>query len=77
MNLTDKQVSALTLRMLAATGNLNTAKECASAALQELSDRDAEWIKFLKDQYNIDVDSAVLNRLTALYTEAQNAIKKY
>ena len=77
MTLTDKQTAALTLKMLACTTNLDTAKECAIAALQELADRDAEWIKFVKDQYNVDVDPGVRNRLNALYAEAQNTIKKF
>lgn len=74
MTLTEKHVSGLTLRMLAATGKMDDAKRCALEGLYALAERDLEWVSFLKEKHGIDIDYP---KLRALYEEAERAIKKY
>jgi len=74
MNLTDKHAAGLTLKMLAATAKMEDAKRCAVEALHILADRDVEWIKFLKEKYNIDFDFSPIRRQ---YEEAIEVVKKY
>lgn len=75
MNLTDKQVAGFTLSMLAKTGNIAVAKECALEGLYALAQRDLEWVKYLRETHGIEFDYN--GKLRALYTEAENAIKNY
>ena len=56
MNLTERYVSAFTLTMLSKVANMNTAKQCAIEGLNALQERDAEWVKFIKENYNIEID---------------------
>lgn len=75
MNLTDKHVAGLTLRMLGVTGKMEEAKRCSLEALYALSERDLEWVKYLKENHGIEFDYN--GKLRNLYIEAQNAIKNY
>lgn len=74
MNLTDKQVGGLTLRMLAATAKMPDAKACAVAALQEMAQRDREWVDFIKEKYGIDYDFAPLR---SQYEAAINTVNGF
>lgn len=74
MELTDKHVAGLTLRMLGATGKMEDSKRCATEALYTLADRDAEWVKFIKEKHGIDIDFAPLRRQ---YEQAIEVIKNY
>lgn len=75
MNLTEKQVSGLTLSMLAKTGNIGTAKDCALEGLYALAQRDLEWVKYLRETHGIEFDYN--GKLKNLYSEAEAAIKSY
>lgn len=69
MNLTDKQVGGLTLKMLSITPKMNEAKGCAVAALYALADRDVQWVNFIKDKYGIEFD------FTQIRNQYEEAIK--
>ena len=74
MNLTEKHVAGLTLKMLSKTGNLGSAKECALEGLYSLAERDLEWVNFVKEKYGIDIDYV---RIKNQYQQAEVVIKNY
>lgn len=74
MNLTDKHVAGLTLRMLGATGKMEDAKRCAAEALYTLADRDVEWVNFIKEKYGTDFDFSPIRKQ---YEEAVETVKRY
>jgi hypothetical protein len=74
MNLTERYVAGLTLSMLAKVANKDTAKQCAIQGLNALAERDLEWVKFIKETYNIEID---YEKILAQYKEAKRAIDKY
>ena len=74
MNLTERYVSAFTLAMLSKVANMNTAKQCAIEGLNALQERDAEWVKFVKENYNIEID---YEKIAAQYKEARKVVNGY
>ena len=74
MELTDKHVAGLTLRMLGATSKMEDAKRCATESLYALADRDVEWVNFVKEKYNIDIDFAPIRKQ---YEKAIEVVKNY
>ena len=74
MELKEKHVKGLTLSMLSKTNQMDTAKQCTIEGLYALAQRDREWVDFVKEKYNIDVDYAPLR---AQYEQAIEAVKKY
>jgi hypothetical protein len=74
MNLTEKYVAGLTLSMLAKVANKETAKQCAIEGLNTLAERDGEWVKFIKETYNIEID---YEKILAQYREAKKAVNNY
>lgn len=74
MELTDKQVSGLALKMLGHTNNMPTAKSCTIESLYALAERDVEWVKFIKEKYGVEHD---FSKTRALYEQAINAVKHY
>lgn len=74
MNLTDKQVGGLTLKMLSITPKMNEAKECAVVSLQHMAERDREWVDYIKEKHGIDFDFAPLR---GQYEQAINTVRGF
>jgi len=74
MRLTEKDTASITLTALAHNPKLNYAMELAVAMVELVAERDAKWIEYVKEKYNIEVDPTELN---GDYIEARNRIKRY
>lgn len=74
MELKDKHVSGLTLKILGIVGKMEETKRCSIEVLRTLAERDLEWVEFMKEKHNIDIDYA---KIRAQYEEAINVVKRY
>jgi len=74
MELKEKYVAGLTIKILNIFGKMEETKRCSIEVLRILAERDLEWVEFMKEKYNIDIDYA---KIRAQYEEAINAVKHY
>jgi hypothetical protein len=74
MELKDKHVSGLAIKMLGHTNNMPAAKACTTEALYALAERDVEWVNFIKEKYGVEYD---FSKTRSLYEQAIQAIKQY